>query len=233
LAFDDAIGVVVGLAAEARIARRLGWRVAIGGGTAEGAAVAADRLVGSGARALVSFGLAGGLNPALTAGTITIPSAVILDDVSYATDPELAQRLGGATPHVTLAADRLAASTEAKLRLHQATGAAALDLESGAVVRACKARGLPFAVLRAICDPVDRCMPPAALAALDAGGAIDAWRVLVSLVGRPSQFPAVLALAVDAAKARQALVRWVKTLAHSTQHGAVHLCRESGAGRRT
>jgi adenosylhomocysteine nucleosidase len=218
LAFDDSIGVVVGLAAEGRIARRLAWRVAVGGGTAPGAQAATERLIGSGVRALVSFGLAGGLDPALAPGTIIVPSAVILDDVLCATNPDLTHRLGGATPHLVLAADRLAASIEAKLHLHTATGAAALDLESGAVVRACTARGLPFAVLRVLCDPAHRSLPPAALAALDAHGTIAGLRVLASLTERPSQLPGLLALAADAAKARRALIKRVKTLAHSDQH---------------
>ena len=227
----------MGLAAEARIARRLDWRVAIGGGTAAGARVATDQLIGSGARALVSFGLAGGLDPALRPGTIIIPSAIILDDVSYATDAELAHTLGGATPHVILAADRPAVSTEAKLRLHKKSAVAALDLESGAVVRACRARGLPFAVMRAICDPADRSLPPAALAALDAHGAISAWRLLTSLAKQPSQLPALLHLAADAAAARRALVRRVEVLAHSCQLrgfavSAVSLSRGNEEGRR-
>src|SRR5689334_6374454 len=41
-------GVVVGLVSEARIAKRLGWPVAIGGGGSDGAAEAARRLVESG-----------------------------------------------------------------------------------------------------------------------------------------------------------------------------------------
>ena len=63
-------GIVVGLQAEARIARRLGWPVAVGGGTASGAADAVQRLIASGATAVVSIGLAGGLDPALRPGAI-------------------------------------------------------------------------------------------------------------------------------------------------------------------
>ena len=54
------IGFVVGLEAEAQIARRFGCPVAIGGGGAAGAAQAAAVLAGQGVTHLVSFGLAGG-----------------------------------------------------------------------------------------------------------------------------------------------------------------------------
>ncbi len=213
LAFDQSTGVVVGLAAEARIARRLGWRVAIGGGTAKGAEAAAARLITAGARALVSFGLAGGLDPALRPGTLIVPIRVISADVSHPTDNELTQRLGGATPHVSLAAGQVVARAAIKRQLYETTGAAALDLESGAVAHAASVRRLPFAVLRAICDPAECCLPPAALGALDAQGAIAVWRVLVSLAADPRQLPFVLRLAADAAAARRSLLRRIKELA--------------------
>jgi adenosylhomocysteine nucleosidase len=213
LASERSIGVVVGLSAEAKIVRRLGWRVAIGGGTPEGAARATDDLIGAGLGALVSFGLAGGLDPALRPGTVIVPCRVILGGVSYPADPYLARRLGGATPHVLLAAAEVAARPATRRRLRETTGAAALDLESGAVARAASARGVPFAVLRAICDPAERCLPPAALAALDPHGGIAAWRVLASLTAHPGQLPALLRLAGDAVAARRALLRRTKELA--------------------
>jgi adenosylhomocysteine nucleosidase len=215
LASDHSIGVVVGLAAEARLAQRLGWRVAIGGGTAEGAEAAAERLIGSGAGALVSFGFAGGLDPNLRAGTILVPSTVLLDGASYPADRELMHHLGGATQHRILAARCVAVSVETKRRLYRETAAAAVDLESGAVARAAMAHGMPFAVLRAICDPAEGCLPPAAIAALDARGAIGVWRVLASVAEHPTQVPALLRLAADAAVARRALIRWTQPLARA------------------
>jgi adenosylhomocysteine nucleosidase len=203
---DSSIGVVVGLAAEARIARRLGWPVAVGGGTSSGAKLAARRLVNDGARALVSFGLAGGLDPALAPGAIIVPSAVIDDDHRYPTDPKLSNLLGGATPHLLLGANTIVAAVVEKARLYSETGAAATDLESAAVARVAKTNSIPFSVLRAICDPADRTLPPAALAALDRHGAIAIGRVLASIAAHPTQIPALLALASDAMTARRALL---------------------------
>ena len=94
--------MVVGLAAEARIARRLGWLVAVGGGTAAGAKTAARSLADAGVDALVSFGLAGGLDPALRPGALIVPSAVIAGALHHPTDPGLSRALGGATPHAVL-----------------------------------------------------------------------------------------------------------------------------------
>lgn len=206
------LGVVVGLAAEARIARPFGWRVAIGGGTASGALTAAQGLIDAGSDALVSFGLAGGLDPALRPGALIVPCAVIVDEVRFHTDPGLSRMLGGVTPHTVVGADAIAVGVEDKHRLHCRTSAAAVDLESGSVARVATAHGMPFAVLRAICDPAERSLPAVALAALDARGVIGVWRVITSLTARPGQLPALLALSVDAAAARRSLVERVRQI---------------------
>ncbi len=205
--------VVVGLRAEARLARMLRLRVAVGGGTASGAVVAVARAVADGASALLSFGLAGGLDPAARPGLLLVPASVLCDGHWHAADPALLAWLGGATPHRLLAADAPAVSAGDKQRLWQDTGATALDLETCAVVRAAVAHRLPFAVLRAVCDPAEHDLPPAALAALDAGGTIGLARVAWSVARQPAQVPALLRLAADAAAARRALARRVRQVA--------------------
>src|SRR6478609_6679503 len=115
------VGIVVGLAAEARIARRLGWKVAIGGGTAVGAEAAARRLIDDGSDALVSFGLAGALDPALRPGALIVPAAVVVDGVCHRADPDLSHILGGATVRAVLGGDVVVASIEEKRRLRDRT----------------------------------------------------------------------------------------------------------------
>lgn len=198
-------GIVVGLAAEARVAAGWGLPVEIGGGTAAGAAQAADRLalrVG----AIVSFGLAGGLDPALTPGTLVIPTRVVDGKESWATDPQLNKALGGDTGHILIGGAPVLATADAKARARASTGAHAVDLESAAVARAAARHGLPFAVLRAICDPARSNLPHAALAALDPAGRIGPWRVLAAMLGHPAELPALITLARDATRARRALV---------------------------
>src|SRR3712207_2397214 len=64
------------------------------------------------------------------------------------------------------------ATVAEKANLHSRTGAALVDLESLAVARVCRDHGRPFAVLRAVADPAERALPPAALAGLDEAGRI-------------------------------------------------------------
>jgi len=211
-----AIGFVVGLAAEARVARRLdarmGCHVAVGGGDAAGAHRAAEHLARQGVAGLVSFGLAGGLDPALPAGTVLAPGAVRLDGRTIPVDTALARALGGPDRHVLLCGTSAVATVADKAREWRETGCAAVDLESGAVAAVAAAYGLPFAVLRAVCDPAGRGLPPAALAALDGQGAIGIGRVLASVLAHPGQVPALLGLARDAAAARRALARRIAEL---------------------
>lgn len=184
--------------------------MAIGGGLPAGAAAAAELLVAQGVTGLLSFGLAGGLDPALHAGAVVIPSFVIEDGYRFAVDPALAARFGAMMPVSVLAVTTVLASVTAKRAARAATGAATVDLESGAVARVAAQHGLKFAVLRAVCDPAGRALPPLALAALDAGGRIGAGRVLASLLRHPGQLPALIDLARDAARARAALIASVR-----------------------
>ena len=196
---------MVGLAAEARLLRRLRCLVEIGGGTSAGAEAAASLLVQSGAAALISFGLAGGLDPALRPGDILVPAEVFTGGGRLSADEDLSRALGGLTPHMIFGSASLATDAAAKRQLCIETGAAGIDLESGAVARIAVAHGLPFAVLRAICDPAERALPAAATLALNERGIIGVSRVLRSVAAHPWQVAALLALAADAAAARRAL----------------------------
>ncbi|MDE2581114.1 MAG: hypothetical protein KGL52_05730 [Rhodospirillales bacterium] len=208
----ERVGVVVGLSAEARLARRLGAAVAIGGGSPAGARRAAVSLAERGVAALISFGLAGGLDPALPAGTVLVPQAVRQEGRLVPVDTGLAHALGGSTGH-TLLCGKIAIATAAdKALAWRNTGCAAVDLETGAVVAVAAERGLGFAVLRAVCDTGNRDLPPAALAALDQQGMIGVGRVLASVLARPAQLSALLGLAREAAAARQALATRVALL---------------------
>jgi adenosylhomocysteine nucleosidase len=209
------IGIVVGLAAEARLARGLGWQVAIGGGTTNGAAAAARSLLAHGVTGLISCGLAGALDPSLRPGDVLIPDAVIDSQQRFSTDPELSRLLAGPTSHCLLAATAIIASAEHKRRLWRETGAAAVDLESGAVARVATGAGLPFAVLRVVCDPAERSLPPAALIALNAHGSIGIGRVLASIFAHPGQLAALLRLAADAAAAKHSLRTHLNRLVRS------------------
>jgi adenosylhomocysteine nucleosidase len=211
-------GYVVGLVAEARLLRGCG-PVAIGGGMPIGAEAAAERLVAGGAGALVSFGLAGGLDPALMPGDLVVAAAVWDDDRRFTADPALCALLGGANAELIATMPAPVATAADKAALFRATGAAAVDLESGAVARVAARWALPFGMLRAVCDPAMRDLPPAALAALDSRGTIGLGRIAAALLRQPAQLPALLRLAGEARAARAALAGAAARLRGRAPHG--------------
>ncbi len=105
----SAAGVVAALDLEARtlgtpLRRDDGWSiigdgtlVAVSGMGSAAAAAAAIKLVEAGAAALVSWGMAGGLDPTLRAGTICIPTVVISrDGARFEADTDWRELVGAA-----------------------------------------------------------------------------------------------------------------------------------------
>ena len=198
---DIGLSIVVGLAAEARIARALG-AVAIGGGQPEGAGAAAQRLIASGADCLLSFGLAGGLDPGLRPGSVLIPHTIVYHQRAYPVDTSL---IGTPTPHILIATDTAIKSAREKYALYVETGAHAVDLESGEVALAAAAANIPMAALRVVCDPSDRDLGSAALVGIGATGHIAVFRVLAELSRDIGQIWGLFGLAKDARAAHASL----------------------------
>jgi len=208
------IGAVTGLAAEATVAREIGFVAAVGGGTAAGTKAAAEALLARPVIGLVSFGIAGGLAPGLQSGALVLPAAVrARDGTAHWVDVEWHLRLTVAARKAGLAVivggmlghDAIAATAAEKAALHHETSAVAVDLESHVVASVAQHARVPFVVLRAVADPAERDLPPAALLPLTAGGRPNLARILCSLACHPRQVPALLTLARETKAAFEAL----------------------------
>src|SRR5439155_912101 len=66
-----------------------------------------------------------------------------------------------------------------------ATGALAVEMESGALAAAARARGVPFAALRAVLDAAGEALPAGADVIDDASGEVRAARALAAIALRP------------------------------------------------
>jgi hopanoid-associated phosphorylase len=194
---------VTGLRAEAEIARRAGLRAVCAGGVPARTAAALERAVAEGASFLLSFGIAGALDPSLPPGALVVASAV-LDDEGRAFDA-VVPPVGGAVVGPVRGSAAIAATAAVKAALYADGGALCVDLESHVVAAAAQRAGLEFAVLRAIADPARRPLPPAALLELKPDGTPALGRVLGSVARHPGQIPALLRLALDTRAALRSL----------------------------
>jgi hypothetical protein len=126
--------------------------------------------------ALLSFGLAAGLDPICGPVRCWCPGIAWLPDGRLlAAAPWLLAWLGDGRPDRVstdlLHSDDIVATAGRKGRVVPGTGCAGLDMESGFVAEGAERAGLPFAVLRVVCDPAGR-SPPAAVLALQPDGGI-------------------------------------------------------------
>lgn len=212
---------VCGLAAEARLAARTGVRTVAGGGRSRALATAIEQQL-DGVGAIVSFGLCGALVAGLEPGTLLVATAVTGDSTSFTVDARWTRTLLDRLPFaigVPLAgSDAIVATPAAKSALRLRTGASAVDMESHIAARIAAERGIPFAVLRAVADPLHRALPPAALVGLDDDGGIAIVPVLRAVLREPGQVPQLLRIAADTRKALGALGRGCRLLGSGLGH---------------
>jgi hopanoid-associated phosphorylase len=205
------IVAVTGLAREARIASGAGVRAIAGGGRAPALIAALELEIARGARALISFGIAGGLAEDLASGTWIVARSIITPTERWLCDEAWARILAERLPEARIAdlagMDVLITEPDAKRALRRVTGAAAVDTESHIAAAIAAAHRLPFAAIRVVADSARRSLPPVALVALAADGKISGRAVLASLARTPGQLPSLLRTAIDARTAFRALLR--------------------------
>ena len=220
----SATGVVAAFDFEARCLGRLadGSLISVSGIGAENAAQAARALVAAGAGALLSFGVAGALDPQLTCGTAVLPFEVLrprnglgtATPQRFATDRQWRECLLSALPPrpavvsgALLSSAAPVASATLKQRLFRDSGAVAVDMESAAVAAVAADHGLPFLALRVILDTAQDSLPASLMRAFDPAAA---HRSLWPLLRAPSQWRSLLRLAAQYRIARRAMSRYAQ-----------------------
>lgn len=210
------LGIITGFTAEARILSSLSPFVACAGGSADRAQSLATEFVAQGCDALLSCGIAGGLAPDLPPGSLVIGRKLRGSQGLFAGSDELCDQLAARLPEalqgVVAASDAIIDSPVTKRSLFRSYNALCVDMESWGLARAALESSVPFAILRVIADPAQRTLPPAALVGMDEDGSVRPLRVLRSLLGQPSQLPALIRVALDTQIALAALAKAVKRL---------------------
>lgn len=217
--------VVVGMEDERRAAAGDDVEVVVGAANAK---LLRERLAALDPKrfdAVFSFGVSGGLDPKLPAGTLLLSTRVheqvLQGGVGVAgegwdadTGLLAAARARAAAAGVTVqTALFLGTDLEArenpetgKLGLFERTGAASIDNESQIAARYAAEHGLPFLAVRALSDSVNHSLPPAALIALDPeDGSPNLSAIAWSVLRQPGQIPALIRTAREYGRALRAL----------------------------
>jgi adenosylhomocysteine nucleosidase len=199
-----------------------GWFVVQSGPGPARAQISAPKAVDAGARALVSWGLAGGLAADVAPGTVIVPRRVIMqrgdtfrvDAVWHGRLEALANEFAidsGDLLTVPAALD----SPAAKAAAATALGAAAVDMESAAIAAVAARFGVPFVVLRVVVDAQRDALPVGAEAWIDEHGNRRAAAAF-GAVASPREWPALWRLARRYRTAHRVLQRLARSVA--TQH---------------
>jgi nucleoside phosphorylase len=147
---------------------------------------------------VLTCGLAGGLHPALAAGRVVFDA-----DAGIGLADKL-QALG-AVPVRFYCADRVVCRAEEKRRLHETTGAEAVDMESEIVRTLCRERALPSATIRVILDSADEDLPLDWNLVMTADQCLSYPRLAAAVLKAPSRVGAVFRLQQQTRRAAETL----------------------------
>jgi hopanoid-associated phosphorylase len=175
---------------------------------------ASSALIAEGCTALLSLGMAGGLDPDLKAGDVVIARRIVgADGRSFATEEtwrkSLLEVVAGDRVSIAPIADSesVVTSVEAKQELRRRTGAAVVDMESMGVAEVAAEASVPFLALRAVADSAECALPAWLLRGVGADGGLRPLAVAGGLLSRPWTWPVVAGLARDSRRARAGLRR--------------------------
>lgn len=206
---------VTGLAAEARLAAGPGVITVMAGGNPARLRSLLRTRVRPDCRAVISVGIAGGLDPSLAPGDVIVATGVATPDRRHAASPTVVRRLAALLSdhpkRVVMAdlagVDSAVMSPGEKMALRHITGAIAVDMESHVAAAFAARHDLPFAAVRVVCDPAHRTLPELISSALRPDGELCFASVAKSLWQQPIQLLAMPRLARDAAEGFRALRR--------------------------
>lgn len=205
--------IVTGLVQEARIAAGPGMAVICSSSSPVQLRALLTVVDPASIRGVISFGVAGGLDPKLRTGDVVVATEVLAGDARWAAgislSDDLISRLTSGRRRVVrgclAGAEQVVMGQSCKAALHSETGAAAVDMESHIAAAYAAEAGLPFAALRVISDPAHRALPALARAAIRPNGKIDLATILRGVVRNPGTLHALVSTGIDFNRALRSL----------------------------
>lgn len=205
--------IVTGLVQEARIAAGPGMVVVCSSSDPRQLRTLLTVFDPASIRGVISFGVAGGLDPSLKPGDVVVATEVTAGDTRWLAGFSLNE---GLITSLTLGRRRVVrgglagveevvAAKARKAALWLQTGAAAVDMESHIAAAYAAEAGLPFAALRVISDAAHRSLPTLAKSAIRPDGKVDLGRILGSVARNPTTLRALVSAGLDFNRALKSL----------------------------
>ena len=205
--------IVTGLVQEARIAAGPGMIVICSSSDPQQLRALLATLDSTTFRGVISFGVAGGLDPSLKSGDVVVATEVMAGDTRFLADLALNEEM---IASAALRRRRVVRGgscrgraggcrDDRKAALHSETGAAAVDMESHIAAAYAAQAGIPFAALRVITDPASRALPALAQNAIKPNGDIYLRTMVRGVVRNPKTLRALVSTGIDFNRALRSL----------------------------
>jgi adenosylhomocysteine nucleosidase len=186
--------IVTGLVQEAKIAAGPGMTVICSSSDPVQLRSLLAAIDPNGIRGVISFGVAGGLDPALKTGQVVLATEVMAAGAVWSASETLsAELIAGSGVGV----EKVVTGQAGKAALRSEFGAAAVDMESHIAAEFAAMAGLPFAALRVISDPASRALPEIATTAIKPNGDVDLRKVLRGIARNPLVIRALVSTGRD------------------------------------
>ena len=216
------IGFITGLEKEAIILQKIvhyAKSEIIWVGNKQGSAYAqANTLVKNGCEILISFGIAGALDPQLSAGDLVIPKSVTDAKCNtFRTDYNLHQQISHhfsnkfkVSSGTLFGSETIIWDADEKKRLFDEYNTKIVDMESFGVARAANENNCSFLIVRSISDIANQSLPKESLKSIDLNNNIKLGNILIDLAKNPNELPSLLRLAQNSRKAHVCLQKVAK-----------------------
>jgi adenosylhomocysteine nucleosidase len=205
--------IVTGLVQEARIAAGPGMTVICSSSDPQQLRALLTVFDPTTIRGVISFGVAGGLDPTLKSGDVVVATEVLAGDARWlaglSLNEDLIDSVGLGSRRIVrgrlAGTEEVVVARDVKAALHSETGAAAVDMESHIAAEYAAKAGLPFAALRVVSDPAHRALPPLAMVAIKPNGDIDLPRILRGVARNPLTLFELVSTGLDFSRALKSL----------------------------
>jgi adenosylhomocysteine nucleosidase len=202
------LGVLTGLAREVNCLPKPSTEmlIACAGAMPDQAEHLSKRFIDQGCMALLSFGIAGALDPDVQVGDTVVSTGVInaKGDVLF-TDNSWLQRvivlldqsLSPVHKGLIYGTDKIISTPQLKSKVYASSKAICVDMETHRMALVSSRASVPFLAIRVISDNTSSTIPSAALGVIGKNGKPLIGRVIRGLLRHPNQVTALMALSRD------------------------------------